>query len=97
MGLIYDGVRMAQRAGPPAPARQRREWSAPAKAIWWLLIFGVPIEMGGTARVIAFVVMGLIVASVLCVLVWALGQRKPAKRDPVAEYLDQAGQQKERR
>lgn len=89
MGLIYDGVRIAQRsANTPQPQGKPKEWQPVTKLIWLVAVFGVLIALGGAWRIGAFVAMGLVVASVLCVFIWALGHHKPAEKDPVADYLD---------
>lgn len=90
MGLIYTGVRIAASEARRAPQVQQKpkEWQPLTKLIWLVAIFGVPIALGGAWRVGAFVVMGLVVAAVLCVFIWALGHHEPARKDPVAEYLD---------
>ena len=93
MGLIYTGARIAAQASRQAPAQQRKqEWQPFTKCVWLVFIFGIPITLGGAWRVGAFVVLGGIVFSVLCVLVWALGRPQPQRgevKDPVAQYLDE--------
>jgi hypothetical protein len=93
MGLIYDGVRIAQREAARQPAQQQKpkEWQPFTKLIWLVFLFGIPIAMGGAARVISFVVLGAVAFSVLAGCLWALGRQTPAAKgkNPVAEYLDQ--------
>ena len=94
MGLIYTGARIAAQASRQAPAQQRKqEWQPFTKLVWLVFLFGIPIAIGGAWRVGAFVILGVIVFSVLCVLVWALGRSQPQRgevKDPVAAYLDEA-------
>ena len=93
MGLIYEGVRIAQRsANTPQPQGKPKEWQPFTKLVWLVFLFGIPIAIGGAWRVVAFVILGAIVFSVLCVLVWALGRSQPQRgdvKDPVAAYLDE--------
>ena len=93
MGLIYTGARIAAQASRQAPAQQKpKEWQPFTKCVWWFFIFAVPVAMGGAARAVALVILGVIAASVLCVLVWALGRSQPQRggvKDPVAQYLDE--------
>lgn len=94
MGVICTGARIAAQASRQAPAQQRKqEWQPFTKLVWLVFLFGIPIAIGGPWRVGAFVILGVIVFSVLCVLVWALGRSQPQRgevKDPVAEYLDEA-------
>ena len=94
MGLIYEGVRIAQRsANTPQPQQKPKEWQPFTKLVWLVFLFGIPIAIGGAWRVGAFVILGVIVVSVLGVLVWALGKSQPQRaeeKDPVAQYLDEA-------
>ena len=93
MGLIYTGARIAAQASRQAPAQQKpKEWQPFTKLVWLVFLFGIPIAIGGAWRVGAFVILGVIVFSVLCVLVWALGRSQPQRgdvKDPVAAYLDE--------
>ena len=70
MGLIYMGVRAAERSArqQPAPKGKPKEWAAFTKLVWAVFAFGIPIAIGGGWRVAAFVILGLIVAGVLAVV-----------------------------
>ena len=97
MGLIYMGVRAAERSArqQPAPKGKPKEWTGFTKLVWAVFAFGIPIAMGGGWRVAAFVILGLIVGSVIlavvCCSVQAATRRNektaPKERDPLAEYL----------
>ena len=71
MGLIYMGVRAAERSArqQPAPKGKPKEWAGFTKLVWAVFIFGIPIAMGGGWRVAAFVILGLIVGSVILAVV----------------------------
>ena len=67
MGLIYMGVRAAERSArqQPAPKGKPKEWQPFTQLVWAVFAFGIPIAMGGGWRVASFVILGLIVAGVL--------------------------------
>ena len=81
------GLPLARPQAGTSPAAEAEEWQPFTKLVWLVFLFGIPIAIGGAWRVGAFVILGVIVFSVLCVLVWALGRSQPQRgevKDPVA-------------
>ena len=85
--IVFAGLRSARRGG----TGRKTEWQPFTKLVWVVFLVGIPIALGGTARVIALAILVVIAALVLGGVARGVAHRNDPgpERDLIAEYFEQ--------
>jgi hypothetical protein len=67
--------------------QKRKEWQPFTKLIWFFFIFAIPIAIGGGWRIAAYVILGIIAASVLVGVAYGVTHRNDIRK-PAASDVD---------